>query len=81
MKNLKLFLIAVICVVIVGCQNKSDWDEPDLSTPQYGNNNSTETNVITIKELIEQYPNVFALCYICPFAISLSLISFVESKE
>lgn len=60
MKTIKFLIIATICVVVAGCMNKKDWDEPDLSTPQYGNNNITERNVITIKKLIEKYPNVFA---------------------
>lgn len=60
MKTLKYILIATICVVITGCMNKKDWDEPDLSVPQYGNNSITENNVITIAQLIAKYPNVFA---------------------
>ena len=60
MKTIKFLIIATICVVVAGCMNKKDWDEPDLSSPQYGNNSITERNVITIKELIEKYPNVFA---------------------
>lgn len=60
MKTIKFLLIAAICVVVAGCMNKKDWDEPDLSVPQYGNNSITEHNVITIAQLIAKYPNVFA---------------------
>ena len=59
MKNIKFIIAAVVCVIFTGCQDK-DWDTPDLSVAKYGNNNITEHNVITIKELIDKYPNVFA---------------------
>lgn len=59
MKNIKYYIFAAVCSLFVACQN-GDWDDPDLSTAPYGNNNIRETNVITIQELIDKYPNVFA---------------------
>jgi hypothetical protein len=37
-----------------------DWDEPDTTNAPFGNNSLTESNVITIADLIKKYPNVFA---------------------
>lgn len=59
MKNIKYYIFAAVCSLFAACQN-GDWDDPDLSTAPYGNNNIRETNVITIQELIDKYPNVFA---------------------
>ena len=59
MKNLKYFIFAAVCGLFAACQN-GDWDEPSFSTPPYGNNDIKETNVITIQQLIDKYPNVFA---------------------
>ena len=59
MKNLKYFIFAAICGLFAACQN-GDWDEPNYTTAPYGNNDIQEKNVITIKQLIDKYPNVFA---------------------
>jgi len=56
MKNIK-FMIAALCVVMfAACQDKGEWDAPsDSAAPQYGNNNITETNVLSIKDLMAKY--------------------------
>ena len=59
MKNIKYYIFAAVCGLFAACQN-GDWDEPNLSTAPYGNNDIKETNVITIQQLIDKYPNVFA---------------------
>lgn len=59
MKNLKYFIFAAVCGLFAACQN-GDWDEPNYTTAPYGNNDIQEKNVITIKQLIDKYPNVFA---------------------
>ena len=59
MKNIKYYIFAAVCGLFAACQN-GNWDEPSFSTPPYGNNDIKETNVITIQQLIDKYPNVFA---------------------
>ena len=51
MKTIKFLMIAAICVVIAGCMNKKDWDEPNSSVSPYGNNAITENNIISIAQL------------------------------
>jgi len=60
MKNIKYFFAAACIVLLAACQDKGEWDVPNINTPIYGNNSITERNVITIKDLIAKYPNVFA---------------------
>jgi len=38
----------------------SDWDEPSLSQPPFGNNSINDEGIITIAELKSRYPNIFA---------------------
>ena len=57
--NLKTFILAALCGLFAACQN-GDWDEPNLTNAPFGNNSIQETNVITIQQLIDKYPNVFA---------------------
>ena len=65
-KHLKQFLAGLLlCCNIVAalalvsaCQG--DWDEPSLSTPPYGNSSISDDGIITIAELKQKYPNVFA---------------------
>lgn len=59
MKNLKYFIFAAVGCLFAACQN-GDWDEPNLQNAPFGNNSIQETNVITIQQLIDRYPNVFA---------------------
>lgn len=60
MKTLKYFVIAAACLLSTACQ-KTEWD---VITPNgadlYGNSSITEDGIITIAELKQQYPNVFA---------------------
>ena len=59
MKSIKYILIAAVCALFSSCMD-GDWEEPFLSPYLYGNRDITEHNVITIAELIQKYPNVFA---------------------
>jgi len=59
MKSIKYLMMAMLCATLASCMNK-DWDEPDLTTPPYGNNDIKETNVITIAELKSQYAKVIS---------------------
>ena len=60
MKALKYIAIAAACILSVACQ-KTEWD---VITPNgaelYGNNSITEDNIVTIAQLKEIYPHVFA---------------------
>ncbi len=58
-KKSSLILLALLCGLFSSCMN-GDWDEPDDTNAPYGNNSLTESNVITIADLIKKYPNVFA---------------------
>ena len=59
MKSIKYILIAAVCALFSSCMD-GDWEEPFLSPYLYGNKDISEGNVITIAELINKYPNVFA---------------------
>ena len=52
-------LLALLCGLFASCMN-GDWDEPDNTQAPFGNNSLTESNPITIADLIKKYPNVFA---------------------
>lgn len=60
MKAIKYFAIATFCLLAVACE-KTEWD---VITPApselYGNNSITDDNIVTIAQLKEMYPNVFA---------------------
>ena len=58
-KASSLILLALLCGLFASCMN-GDWDEPDTTNAPFGNNSLTESNVITIADLIKKYPNVFA---------------------
>ncbi len=58
-KASSLILLALLCGLFASCMN-GDWDEPDNTQAPFGNNSLTESNVITIADLIKKYPNVFA---------------------
>ena len=60
MKTIKYLFAAACIVLFAACQDKGEWDVPNVTSPLYGNNNITEHNVISIKDLIDKYPNVFA---------------------
>jgi hypothetical protein len=60
MKAIKLFSIAIAALMLAACE-KTEWD---VYTPNgaelYGNNSITDDNIITIAQLKQDYPNVFA---------------------
>jgi len=60
MKAIKYLAIAVTCMLTTACE-KTEWD---IFTPNaselYGNNSITNDNIVTIAQLKEMYPNVFA---------------------
>ena len=60
MKALKYFTIAIACFLSMACE-KTEWD---VITPNgaelYGNNSITDDNIVTIAQLKQLYPNVFA---------------------
>ncbi len=60
MKAIKYFAIATFCLLAVACE-KTEWD---VITPApselYGNNSITNDNIVTIAQLKQMYPNVFA---------------------
>ena len=63
-RRLLIGLSFIIChlsfsAALTSCQD-GEWDTPEFSEAPYGNNAITETNVISIRELINRYPNVFA---------------------
>ncbi len=63
-KNLFTILtLATSAVLATSCMDK-DWDAPVFEQSPYGNNNIKETNVITIAQLKQMYPN-YAANYTC----------------
>lgn len=60
MKAFKYFTIAVACLLFTACQD-TEWD---VITPNgaelYGNNSIDDNNIVTIAQLKQEYPNVFA---------------------
>ena len=60
MKAIKYFAIATFCLLAAACE-KTEWD---VITPTpselYGNNSITDDNIVTIAQLKQMYPNVFA---------------------
>ena len=60
MKAIKYFALAAACLLTAACE-KTEWD---VYTPNptelYGNNSITEDNIVSIAQLKQMYPNVFA---------------------
>ena len=60
MKAIKYLAFVAICMLAVACE-KTEWD---VITPApselYGNNSITNDNIVTIAQLKQMYPNVFA---------------------
>ena len=54
------FLYTLFIIIALSACQDGDWDTPDFTQAPYGNNAITETNIISIAELIAKYPNVFA---------------------
>ena len=53
-----LSAILLFSTVLTSCL--SDWDEPSISVPPYGNSSISDEGIISIAELKAKYPNVFA---------------------
>ena len=60
MKNIKYFFAAACVVLLAACQDKGEWDVPATEPTIYGNNNITEDNIISIKDLLTQYSAVIS---------------------
>ncbi len=57
--NIKTIIAGLLCcTALYSCQG--DWDEPSLATPPYGNPSISDDGIISIQELKDRYPNVFA---------------------
>jgi hypothetical protein len=54
MKNIKYMIMALVCGMFASCMD-GDWDTPDTSVAPYGNNNITETNVLTVAQLKNKF--------------------------
>lgn len=50
MKKLHYLFIAVLITMMGACTD-TEWDEPNISTPPYGNNAITEDGIVTIAQL------------------------------
>ena len=62
MKKMKYILMAFVCAMMAGCMAGEDYGfDTDWSAPNtedaYGNAELQETNVITVKELLDKYVN------------------------
>ena len=58
-RPLRAFSFALlICAALTSCM--SDWDEPNVSEAPYGNSSINDEGIISIAELKQRYPNVFA---------------------
>ncbi|MBQ1587890.1 MAG: hypothetical protein II081_02445 [Prevotella sp.] len=57
MKQLKYFLIALVCTLFASCMGE-DYASPNFDGSPYGNNELKETNVLTIQQLKDKYSNV-----------------------
>lgn len=62
MKKMKYILMAFVCAMMAGCMAGEDYGfDTDWSAPNtdnaYGNAELKETNVITVKELLDRYVN------------------------
>lgn len=63
MKKLKYTMMAAVCTLFASCMGDS-YAEPDEHAPApYGNNELTETNVISIAQLKNNYATYIATDY------------------
>lgn len=53
-----LSLALLLGLALTACQG--DWDEPSLSQPPFGNSSISDEGIISIAQLKDMYPNVFA---------------------
>jgi len=60
MKAIKYFAIATFCLLAAACE-KTEWDVISPNPSElYGNNSITDDGIVTIAQLKQMYPNVFA---------------------
>lgn len=59
MKKYQSIILALICTLFASCMGE-DYAEPNLSESPYGNNELTESGVITIAQLKEKYANIIS---------------------
>lgn len=59
MKDIKYILFALICILFSSCMGE-DYADPTITENPYGNNEITETNVITIAQLKSKYSAVIS---------------------
>ena len=57
MKKYQSIILALICTLFASCMGE-DYAESNLSESPYGNNELTESGVITIAQLKEKYANI-----------------------
>lgn len=60
MKYIKLAVVALLCSVAMTSCMDDDWEDPNGTTPPYGNNAIQETNVISIADLKAKYAATMA---------------------
>lgn len=54
MKYIHYYIIVLACILMTGCMD-NDWDIPGTDGSEYGNQGITETNLVTIAQLKQQY--------------------------
>ena len=59
MKKFQYIILALICTLFASCMGE-DYAEPNLSEPPYGNNELTESGVVTIAQLKQKYAGVIS---------------------
>lgn len=59
MKDIKYMLLALVCVLFSSCMGE-DYAAPTVDVSPYGNNEITDTNVLTIAQLKTKYSSVIS---------------------
>ena len=63
MKKLKYLMMAAVCTLFASCMGDSYAEPAETGSAPYGNNELTETNVISIAQLKSNYANYIATDY------------------
>ena len=63
MKKLKYLMMAAVCVLFASCMGDSYAEQAETGSAPYGNNELTETNVISIAQLKSKFANYIATDY------------------
>ena len=63
MKKLKYLMMAAVCVLFASCMGDSYAEPAETGSAPYGNNELTETNVISIAQLKSKFANYIATDY------------------